>query len=239
MSDKTAWNFLEQTIIIEQENIKLEGELVIPTNAKGIVILGLGSGTNRYSSRNRYLAHLLRQNQGLATLIIDLLTPEEDVIDQRTQHFSRDVEFLANRLIEVTDWLCKNPLTCNLRTGYFAADKSSGAAFLAAINRPMRVGAIACRSGYTDLVSESLPSLQTPTLLMVGGDDLPLIAMNEDALRQIGSENKQLEIIAGATHQFTESGAWEEVARLASQWFHHYLTSSEPKELHLHAMPLN
>jgi pimeloyl-ACP methyl ester carboxylesterase len=239
MNEKPAWNFLEQTVIVEQENIRLEGELVIPQNAKGIVVFGLSSGSNRYSSRNRYLAHLLRQHEALATLIIDLLTPEEDIIDQRTQHFRGDLAFLATRLVAVTDWLLKNPITNMLKIGYFAADMSSGAVFLAVTSRPMTVGAIACRSGYTDLVSETLPYIQTPTLLIVGGEDLPLIAMNEDAFKQIACENKQLEIIAGATHQFSEPGAWEEVARLASQWFKHHLNTSEQKELHLHAMPLN
>lgn len=239
MNERQTWNFLEQTVIVEQAHVQLEGELVVPQNAKGIVIFGLSSGSNRYSSRNRYLAHLLRQYEGLATLSIDLLTPEEDIIDQRTQHFRGDLAFLADRLIAATDWLLQNPITHDLKIGYFTANMSSGAAFLAATSRPMTVGAIACRSGYTDLVSEALSFVHTPTLFIVGGDDLPLLAMNEDAFKQIASEHKQLEIIPGATHQFSEPGAWEEVARLASQWFRHHLNSSEQKELHLHAMPLN
>ncbi|HLO83830.1 MAG TPA: hypothetical protein VK203_02290, partial [Nostocaceae cyanobacterium] len=119
MNERQTWNFLEQTVIVEQGQVQLEGELVVPQNAKGIVIFGLSSGSNRYSSRNRYLAHLLRQYEGLATLSIDLLTPEEDIIDQRTQHFRGDLAFLADRLIAATDWLLQNPITHDLKIGYF------------------------------------------------------------------------------------------------------------------------
>jgi len=238
MDNKLLSNVLEQIVTVELGSLRLKGELVIPSAARGIVVFAHGSGSNRYSTRNHYLAHLLRQQEGLGTLLIDLLTEEEDAIDQRTQHFRYDLGFLSSRLITVTDWLFENPITRNLKVGYFAVNRGSGAAFLAALARPMIVGAIACRSGYIDLVGESLSFVQAPTLLIVGGNDFPIIAMNEDALVQIPTQNKQLELIPGASHQFSEPGAIEEVGRLASQWFKYYLAPLEEKELHLHAMSL-
>ncbi|MBD2296029.1 hypothetical protein H6G06_21760 [Anabaena sphaerica FACHB-251] len=238
MNDKQSWNVLEQIVTVELGLLRLKGELVVPPDAEGIVVFAHCSGSSRYSTRNHYLAHLLRQQQGLATLLINLLTEEEDVIDQRTQHFRYDINFLASRLITVTDWLFENPITRHLKVGYFGVNRSSGAVFLAALARPMTVGAIVCRSGYTDLVGESLSYVQAPTLLIVGGNDCAIIAMNEDALAQIPTQNKQLEIIPGASHQFSEPGAMEEGGRLASQWFKYYLAPIKEKELHLHAMSL-
>ncbi|MBW4555928.1 MAG: dienelactone hydrolase family protein [Trichormus sp. ATA11-4-KO1] len=239
MDHKLLSNVDEQIVIVELGSIRLKGELVVPENAEGIVLFAHSTGSSRYNTRNHYLAHLLRQEGRLATILIDLLTKEEETIDQRTKHFHCDIGFLAARLVAVTDWLLENPITRHLKVGYFGADTGGGAALLAAATRPMSVRAIVSRSGQTDLASEILSYLQAPTLLIVGGNDLPIMAMNEDALAQIPAKNKQLEIIPGATHQFGEPGALEEVARLASQWFQHYLTSFEPRDIHLHAMPLD
>jgi dienelactone hydrolase len=236
MNNKQSWNVLEQIVTIEQGLLRLKGELVVPPEAQGIVVFADNSGSSRYSTRNHYLAHLLRQQEGLATILIDLLTEEENVIDQRTQHFRYDINFLASRLITVTDWLFENPITRHLKVGYFGVNRGSGAAFLAALARPMNVGAIVCRSGYTDLVSETLCYVQAPTLLIVGGNDYAIIAMNEDALSQIPTEHKHLEIIPEASHKFSEPGAMEEVARFASQWLKYYLSPMEKGELHLHRM---
>ncbi len=210
------------------------GELLIPGSASGIVVFAHSTGSSRYSPRNHYLAHILRQ-AGLATILIDLLTKEEEVLDMRTQHFRCNTKFLAARLVGTTDWLVENPITCHLKVGYFGDDTGGGAALIAAAERPIAVGAIVSRGG---LVSheEALSYVQAPTLLIVGEDDLPVIAMNEDARAQIPAENKQLEIIPKATHQFEEPGATDEVARLASLWFKHYLTSPVPKKLRVHAM---
>ncbi|WP_413174983.1 dienelactone hydrolase family protein [Anabaena azotica] len=238
MNTKESWNVLEQIVTVELGLVRLKGELVIPPEAQGIVVFTHCSGSGRYSNRNHYLAHLLRQQEGLATLLIDLLTEEEDAIDQRTQHFRCDISFLGSRLISVTEWLFENRITRHLKVGYFGVDRGSCAAFLAALACPMNVGAIVCRSGYTDLVSESLSSVQTPTLLIVGGNDCSIIAMNEDALTEIPTQHKQLEIIPGASHKFSEPGAMEEVARLASKWFKYYLTPSEKNKLHLHTISL-
>ncbi|WP_353928975.1 hypothetical protein WJM97_11605 [Okeanomitos corallinicola TIOX110] len=239
MNNKKLWNVLEQIVTIEEGFIKLKGELFLPTEAKGIVIFAQNGGSSRYSNRNHYLAHLLHQQEGLATILVDLLTAEEETIDQRTQHFSHDINFLAARLINITDWLFQNPLTHDLKVGYFGINKGSGSAFLAAIARPQNVGAIVCRSGYTDLVSESLCDVQAPTLLIVGGNDCTIIAMNEDAMAQIPTHHKKLEIIPEASHKFSEPGAIEEVARLSSQWFKHYFSQTEKQELHLHGMLLS
>lgn len=239
MNNKKSWNVLEQIVTIEHGFIRLKGELFVPPEAQGIVIFSHNSGSSRYSTRNHYLAHLLHQQEGLATILVDLLTEEEDIIDQRTQHFRYDINFLTSRLIRVTDWLFENPITSKLKVGYFGINRGSGAAFLAAIARPMNVGAIVCRSGYTDLVSENLCDLEVPTLLIVGGNDCAIIAMNEDAIAQIPTHHKQLEIIPEASHKFSEPGAIEEVARLASQWFKHYLSPIEKQELPLEGMSLS
>jgi dienelactone hydrolase len=223
-------NTAAEIVKVELGLVHLKGELVVPTAAGGIVIFAHSSGSNLYNTRNHYLAHLLRQQAGLATLLIDLLTTEEEAIDQRTKHFHCDIKFLASRLIAITDWLLTNPNTRHLNVGYFGDNWGGGAAFMAAIARPMTVKAIVCRSGQTDLASEALSCVQVPTLLIVGGDDYPVIAMNEDALAQIAAENKQLALIPGVTHQFAEPGALEEAARLASQWFKlHLQHSCEPE----------
>jgi putative phosphoribosyl transferase len=232
-------NVEEQIVILELGSIHLKGELVIPTDAEGIILFTQGSGSSRYSTFNHYLAHILRQQGRLATFLIDLLTKEEEAIDQRTQHFRCDIDFLAARLVDVTDWLSENPPTQNLKVGYFGVNRGSGAALLAATARPMVVKAIVSRSGQTDLVSAALPCVQAPTLLIVGENDYPIIAMNEDAIAQISAQHKQLHLIPGATHQFGEPGAIEEVGRLAGQWFKYYLTTLESSELHLSPMSWN
>ncbi|MBE9205728.1 dienelactone hydrolase family protein [Nostoc sp. LEGE 06077] len=227
MNTTLLLNVEEQIVIVELAKARLKGELVVPAGAEGLVLFAHGSASSRYSTRNHYLAHILRQEGKLATLLIDLLTKEEEAIDQRTKHFRSDISFLSDRVVAVTDWLLENPFTRNLKLGYFGADTGASAALLAAATRPMAVKAIVSRSGQTDLVSEAIACVQTPTLLIVGGDDLPIIAMNEDALANIPAFNKQLEIISGATHQFGEPGALEAVARLASQWFKHYLKPAD------------
>jgi putative phosphoribosyl transferase len=214
--------FEEQIITVQLGAIELSAELVIPEDAKGIIIVPHTSSSIEYSYRHRYLAHLLHQT-GLATILVHLLTVEEDNLDQRCKHFRCDIRHLANRLIGITDWLGSNPITRNLKIGYCTTSADGGASLLAATERPVAVGAVVSRGGQTDLLGSALSYLQTPTLLIVGGKDYPTLAMNEDALAQIPTPNKNLEIIPEATHQFQESGALEEVARLASQWFKHHL----------------
>ncbi len=214
--------FEEQIVTVQLGTIELSAELVIPEDAKGIIIVPHTSSSIEYSYRYRYLAHLLHQ-AGLATILIHLLTVEEDNLDQRCKHFRYDIRHLANRLIGITDWLASNPITRNFKIGYCTASADGGASLLAATERPVAVGAVVSRAGQTDLLGSALSYLQTPTLLIVGGKDYPTLVMNEDALAQIPTPNKNLEIIPEATHQFQEPGALEEVARLASQWFKHHL----------------
>lgn len=202
--------------------VNLEGNLVIPDGATGIVIFAHGSGSSRHSPRNRYVAGVL-QRAGLGTLLIDLLTHEEEEIDLITGHLRFDIELLARRLVDTTDWLGHYPQTHHLQIGYFGASTGGGAALVAAAKRPESVKAVVSRGGRPDLASSALPDVQAPTLLIVGGYDTPVIGMNQDALKQLRTQ-KQLEIIPRATHLFEESGALAAVAQLASDWFTRYLT---------------
>lgn len=238
MDKKSIWDAQEQIVTVEIGSACLEAELIVPDTAKGIVMFVHGSNiSSRYSTRNRYLSHILRQ-AGLATMMMDLLTKEEERIDLRTKHYRCDIKHLTARLIGVTNWLANNSITSNLKVGYFGYGTGSGAALLAAAEHPEIAGAIVSYSGQTDLVCEALLSVQTPTLLIVGGMDLPVIAMNEDALTLISTPNKQLQVIPGVTHNFNEPGALQELGRLASQWFKHYLATDLQQDLHVHTMSL-
>jgi dienelactone hydrolase len=185
------------------------------------VLFAHGSGSGRHSPRNRYVARAL-QRAGLATLLIDLLTPEEEEADLRSGHLRFDVGLLAGRLAAATDWLAENPDTGDLRIGYFGASTGAGAALVAAAERPQEVGAVVSRGGRPDLAGDALPRVRAPTLLIVGGNDAPVIGMNEEAFARLRAD-KELEIVAGATHLFEEPGALEEVARLAAAWFARHL----------------
>jgi len=211
----------EHLVSVTAGEVKLEGNLVIPDHATGIVIFAHGSGSSRHSPRNRYVAEVLQQ-AGLATLLIDLLTLEEEEIDLRTRHLRFDIGLLASRLVGATDWLTQNPDTRHLKVGYFGASTGGGAALVAAAERPEAVQAIVSRGGRPDLAGSALPHVKAPTLLIVGGYDTPVIAMNEDALAKLRSP-KRLEIVPKATHLFEEPGKLAAVAQLASEWFTKYL----------------
>jgi len=211
----------ERAVRLSAGPVELEGNLGAPSGARGIVLFAHGSGSSRHSPRNRYVARVLRE-AGLATLLIDLLTPEEGEMDLRTAHLRFDIELLAGRLVGATDWLKENPGTRDLRVGYFGASTGAGAALVAAAGRPRDVGAIVSRGGRPDLAGEALSRVRAPTLLIVGGDDVPVIGMNEEAMARMSAE-KRLEIVPGATHLFEEPGALEEVARLAAGWFVRHL----------------
>jgi len=211
----------EQLVSVITGDVSLEGNLVIPYSAIGIVLFAHGSGSSRYSPRNRYVAEVLQQ-AGLATLLLDLLTLEEEEIDLRTRHLRFDIGLLASRLVGATDWLLQNPDTQQLKIGYFGASTGAGAALVAAAKRGEVVKAIVSRGGRPDLAGSALPEVKAPTLLIVGGDDLPVIAINEDAIAQLHSI-KRLEIVPGATHLFPEPGKLAAVAHLAREWFTHYL----------------
>ena len=214
----------ELPIKVSSGQVELEGDLGVPEEAAGVVLFAHGSGSGRHSPRNRYVAGVLRE-AGLATLMIDLLTREEEEADLRTGHLRFDIGLLAERLSGATDWLMHNPDTQNLRIGYFGASTGAGAALVAAAKRPREVDAIVSRGGRPDLAGDALPLVEAPTLLIVGGNDVPVIGMNQEALERLRAE-KVLEIVPGATHLFEERGALEEVARLAANWFAHHLSRS-------------
>lgn len=209
--------------------VTLEGNLAIPDGARGIVLFAHGSGSSRFSPRNRYVAGVIRQG-GLATLLIDLLTEAEEAVDIRTRHLRFDIGLLAQRLIGATDWLRQQPDTRHLRIGYFGSSTGAGAALVAAAERPDAVGAVVSRGGRPDLAGAALGRVQAPTLLIVGGNDVPVIGMNRDALAQMRVAEKELTIVPGATHLFEEPGALEEVARLARRWFQRHLAPSAAEE---------
>jgi putative phosphoribosyl transferase len=205
--------------------VTLEGELQVPDRAVGVVLFAHGSGSSRHSRRNQYVAHEL-QGAGLGTLLMDLLTPEEEAIDQQTAHLRFDIRLLAQRLAAATVWLGEEPFTRNLEVGYFGASTGGGAALVAAAAEPNRIGAVVSRGGRPDLAGDALPLVGAPTLLIVGGRDPAVLDLNRAAMARMRAVTR-LEIIPGATHLFEEPGALEAVAELARDWFLRYLPKAE------------
>jgi dienelactone hydrolase len=195
----------------------LQGDLGMPADPHGIVLFAHGSGSSRHSPRNQFVARAL-ERRGLATLLIDLLTPQEEVIDDRTAEYRFDIEMLARRLVVIVDWLRGRKETASLPIGLFGASTGGGAALMAAADRPREIAAVVSRGGRPDLAGSALPRVTAPTLLLVGGLDTPVIQMNRDAMRQMRGE-VTLEIVPGATHLFEEPGTLERVADLAGAWF--------------------
>jgi putative phosphoribosyl transferase len=200
----------------------LDGGLCIPPGARGVVLFAHGSGSSRLSPRNQFVARELR-NAGMATLLFDLLTREEERIDAFSAELRFDIRFLAQRLIAATDWLSARPDARALNIGYFGASTGAGAALVAAAERPDVLKAIVSRGGRPDLAADALPKVKAPTLLIVGGNDTRVIHLNDAAMRRLHSETK-LAIVPGATHLFEEPGTLEQVAQLAANWFQKYLT---------------
>ena len=223
-------NAPEWPIRVPAGHVTLDGDLANPEAARGVVLFAHGSGSSRFSPRNRYVARVLREG-GLATLLLDLLTREEEAIDVRSAQLRFDIRLLAERLVGATDWLLQHPETRRLRVGYFGASTGGGAALVAAGELPDVVGAVVSRGGRPDLAGPALARVRAPTLLIVGGQDSPVIAVNREALELLRVE-KQLEIVPGATHLFEEPGALEDVARLARAWFQRYLTPTNGRGPH-------
>jgi putative phosphoribosyl transferase len=186
------------------------------------VVFAHGSGSSRHSSRNKYVAWEL-QKKGFGTLLFDLLTAEEERIDMVTAHLRFDIDLLANRLVDVTNWLLINPATDNFNIGYFGASTGAAAALIAAKENFNVVKAIVSRGGRPDLAEKALPYVKAPTLFIVGGNDFQVIGMNQWAFERLTVTEKKFEIVPGATHLFEESGTLEEVAYLAGEWFKRYL----------------
>jgi len=204
-------------VSIPTGNETINGNLEIPHGARAIVLFAHGSGSSRFSSRNTYVARLMNK-QGMATLLMDLLTADEEAVDEQTAEFRFDIDLLAKRLIDATVWLRQNPATASLAIGYFGASTGAAAALIAAAKLPNDVKAVVSRGGRPDLASEHLAKLKAPTLLIVGGDDFEVLEMNKNALRLIRGE-KKLEVVPGATHLFEEPGKLQEAAELAIDWF--------------------
>lgn len=201
--------------------VTLSGDLSVPTSAHGIVLFAHGSGSSRHSPRNQAVARVL-QSAGLATLLMDLLIPEEETIEMQGGMRRFDIDLLAERLVHAIDWLTVTPETKHLRIGLFGASTGAAGALVAAAIRPAAIHAVVSRGGRPDLAGSALPQVRAPTLLIVGGNDVQVIELNRQAFAQLRCE-KRLDIVPGATHLFEEPGALEEVARLAANWFHQYL----------------
>src|SRR5512132_2060871 len=195
----------------------LSGNLTIPENAMALVLFAHGSGSSRFSPRNQFVARTLNR-AGLGTFLFDLLTPEEEALDVYTREHRFNIGLLANRLVHATKWARQQEETRDLHIGCFGSSTGGAAALVAAAELPQDIGAVGSRGGRPDLAGNALPKVQAPTLLIVGGNDDIVIELNEMARDQVRCEVK-LEIIPGATHLFEESGALEQVAKLASDWF--------------------
>nr|WP_228369303.1 alpha/beta family hydrolase [Candidatus Nitrososphaera gargensis] len=202
-------------------SVTLEGDLYLGTKP-GIVVFAHGSGSSRHSPRNQQVASVL-QKAGLGTLLFDLLTKEEERIDERTAHLRFDIGLLADRLAAATDWLAKR--ASNSKIGYFGASTGAAAALVAAAKKQDMVSAVVSRGGRPDLAGQHLGKVRAPTLLIVGGNDHPVLDMNWEAFNKLKIKDKKFEIVPGATHLFEEPGKLEEVARLARGWFECYLHS--------------
>jgi len=196
---------------------KLDGTLAVPDGAKTLVLFVHGSGSSRHSPRNQFVARTLN-DAGLATLLFDLLTPDEESIDSYTMQFRFDIALLAERLLCATNWAREHAATRELRIGYFGSSTGGAAGLVAAAGLPQNIVAVVSRGGRPDLAGDALPKVQAPTLLIVGGKDETVIELNEQARREMRTEVK-LEIIPGATHLFEEPGALAQVAKLATAWF--------------------
>jgi len=206
-----------QLVSILMGGVSLEGDLVVPSGAQGIVAFAHGSGSGRHSPRNQFVAQAL-QRAGLATILLDLLTVDEEAIDVQSMALRFDIDLLAERLSGTVDWLSANGETRELRIGLFGASTGAAAALVTAARRPDLVRAVVSRGGRPDLAADALASVRAPTLLIVGGDDLEVLRLNRAAYARMTAE-RQLVVVPRATHLFEERGTLEEVARLAADWF--------------------
>lgn len=211
----------EINIPLMNQDVMLKGSLYVPQNAQGLILFAHGSGSGRFSPRNRFVAQYLNRG-AYATLLFDLLTRSEGATDLITAQLRFDIELLAARLGAVTEWVNKNEEVNELPLGYFGASTGAAAALVASVNRP-EVKAIVSRGGRPDMAEAYLKKVTAPTLLIVGGDDYQVIELNKSALQLMEPDAKKMEIVVGATHLFEEPGALEEVARLAVDWFIQYV----------------
>jgi putative phosphoribosyl transferase len=219
-----ALNARETNVSVPAGAATLDGTLAVPDGADGIILFAHGSGSSRHSPRNRYIAEELRL-AGFGTLLLDLLTPAEEAIDERTRELRFDIGLLAERLVAAMQWLSTQDSTRALPIGLFGASTGAGAALVAAAREPQRVTGVVSRGGRPDLAGSELPNVHAPTLLIVGSRDEPVIELNERAMARMTAP-VELVIVRRATHLFEEPGTLEEVARLARNWFVRRLRAS-------------
>jgi putative phosphoribosyl transferase len=212
---------IQTEVKIELGPVTLNGFLTIPSDAKGVVLFAHGSGSTRFSPRNKHVARFLNEGN-IATLLFDLLTPKEEEIDNITRELRFNIPFLAERLMRATEWMATYPDAHHLTIGYFGASTGAAAALIAAAELGTQIRAVVSRGGRPDLAGHALPRVQSPTLLIVGGDDYGVIELNQQAFALLSCK-KKFEIVPGATHLFEEPGALEEVSRMATLWFDEYL----------------
>lgn len=214
-------SLIGEEVSISTGTVFVKGNLVIPKDARGLVLFAHGSGSSRFSPRNQYVAKVL-QDGNIATLLMDLLTPEEEAVDDFTREYRFDIHRLAERLIDATNWLAENKKTKNLFIGYFGSSTGAAAALVAASEKGEQIRAVVSRGGRPDLAGPALISVRAPTLLIVGGDDYQVIDLNREAYELLSCE-KKMEIVPGATHLFEEPGKLEQAASIARKWFSDHL----------------
>ena len=207
---------------IEHGRIMLNGELAIPRGATGVVLFAHGSGSSRHSRRNQHVARAIR-DAGVGTLLFDLLTHDEEAVDDYTRHLRFDIPLLASRLVSATAWIAAGAETRNLHIGYFGASTGGAAALVAAAELGPTLGAVVSRGGRPDLAGDALGDVQAPTLLVVGERDEVVLRLNQEAYARLRCY-RHLEVVPGASHLFEEPGTLDEVSRLASDWFVRHLT---------------
>jgi dienelactone hydrolase len=220
---------MHDRVLITTGSALLEGDLHLPERATGLVIFAHGSGSSRFSPRNRQVAAALA-SAGFGTLLTDLLTPEEERVDNVTGEHRFDIELLGRRVVDTADWARAQPALGALPVAFFGASTGAAAALMAAAERPLLARAVISRGGRPDLAGSALPKVKAPTLLIVGGDDEPVIGMNRDAMRQMRAP-VELEIVSGATHLFEEPGALEQVSALAVAWCRRHLRDTSDEML--------
>lgn len=213
----------EREVQIPQAGTTVGADLVVPDAARGLVVFAHGSGSSRFSARNRHVARVLQQH-GLATLLMDLLTVQEEAADARSGHLRFDIGLLGERLVGAVDWVDTQPDVAPLPVGCFGASTGAAAALVTAAARPERVGAVVSRGGRPDLAGRALEQVRAPTLLIVGGNDEVVLDLNERAALALREHTEvRVEVIPGATHLFEEPGALDRVAELAAAWFSEHL----------------
>jgi putative phosphoribosyl transferase len=212
----------ETSVSVPAGDVRLAGDLAVPAGARGVVLFAHGSGSGRHSPRNRQVAATLGR-AGLATLLLDLLTEQEEAVDRDRAELRFDIALLAGRLVAAIDWLAEDPRTRALPIGLFGASTGAAAALVAAAERPLQVAVVVSRGGRPDLAGPALGLVRAPTLLIVGGRDRVVLELNRSAAEQLSAEHR-LEIVPDATHLFEEPGALERVAAMAADWFLRWLS---------------